>query len=73
MQSAFEFFQCGGSYRRDIIVEKMVIVEVKTAANILPVHYAQLLTYRPLSEIKVWLIINFHAVPLMSGIKRLVF
>ena len=60
-------------YRPDIIVEKLVIVEVKTVAKILPVHHAQLLTYLRLSGIKVGLIINFHAVPFMSGIKRLVF
>lgn len=60
-------------YRPDIIVENLVIVEIKTVAKILPVHQAQLLTYLRLSGIKVGLIINFHAMPFMSGIKRLVF
>jgi hypothetical protein len=60
-------------YRPDIIVERLVIIEVKTVAKILPVHQAQLLTYLRLSGIKVGLIINFHAVPFMSGIKRLIF
>ena len=60
------------AYRPDIIVNGLVIVEIKTVPKFLPVHDAQLLTYLRLSGIRVGLLINFHAVPFMSGIKRLV-
>jgi GxxExxY protein len=59
-------------FRPDIIVENKVIVELKTVAKFLPVHEAQLLTYLRFSGIRVGLLINFHAVPFISGIKRLV-
>jgi GxxExxY protein len=73
MPAVYDGVRVDLGYRPDIIVESSVIVEVKTVAKILPVHYAQLLTYLRLSEIKVGLIINFNAVPFTSGIKRLVF
>src|SRR5438876_10319373 len=50
----------------------MVVVEVKAAESVLPVHKAQLLTYMKLGGWKVGLIINFHAPLLKNGIKRLV-
>ena len=73
MPAVYDGVRVDLGYRPDIIVESSVIIEVKTVAKILPVHQAQLLTYLRLSGIKVGLIINFHAVPFKSGIKRLVF
>ena len=61
---------CG--YRMDIVVENKVVVELKCADKILPVHEAQLLTYLRLSKCKVGLIINFYTEVLKNGIKRLV-
>jgi GxxExxY protein len=59
-------------YRIDLIVEKLVIVEVKCAEAIHPVHQAQLLSYMRLSGIGVGLLINFHVAHLRDGIKRMV-
>ena len=59
-------------YRADIIVDKKVIVELKSIAAIEPIHEAQMLTYLKLSGLKLGLLLNFN-VPLMkAGIKRLV-
>jgi iron complex transport system substrate-binding protein len=55
-----------------MIVEKQVIVEFKCAAQIIPVHEAQMITYLKLTELPVGLILNFHAPVLKDGIKRLV-
>lgn len=60
------------SYRVDLVVEKKVIVEIKTIEKILKLHEAQLLTYLKLSRIPVGLLINFNSVPLKDGIRRLV-
>jgi GxxExxY protein len=49
-----------------------VVVEVKAAEGLLPIHQAQLLTYMKLGGWKAELIINFHASLLKNGIKRLV-
>ena len=61
---------CG--YRLDIVVEKAVIIELKSCEKVEPIHKAQLLTYLKLSGLNLGLIINFN-VPLMrDGIVRIV-
>ena len=59
-------------YRLDLLVAKIVIVEVKAIAQILPIHIAQLLTYLRLSDKRLGLLINFNVPRLSEGIKRLV-
>jgi len=56
----------------DLVVEGMVIVEVKCAEAIHLVHQAQLLSYMRLSGIPVGLLINFYVAHLRDGIKRMV-
>ncbi|HEX6573354.1 MAG TPA: GxxExxY protein [Gemmatimonadaceae bacterium] len=60
------------AYRPDLIVNNQVIVELKAVTEISPVHEAQILTYLRLSGIHVGLLLNFHAVPFGSGIRRFV-
>lgn len=59
------------AYKPDLLVNKEVIVELKTIDKILPVHEAQLLTYLKLSGFERGLLVNFNSVPLVSGIRRL--
>jgi GxxExxY protein len=59
-------------YRVDLLVEGVVIVELKAVAKILPLHRAQLLSYLKLSDHRVGLLINFHVVHLRDGITRIV-
>jgi GxxExxY protein len=58
------------AYRIDLLVEDSLIIEVKTVEAFLPVHSAQLLTYLRMSEKYLGLLINFHTVRLVDGIKR---
>ena len=60
-------------YRIDILVEKKVVIELKTVESFTDVHIAQVLTYLRLSENKVGLLLNFYTKSLKNGIKRLVF
>ncbi|MGE0121249.1 MAG: GxxExxY protein [Dongiaceae bacterium] len=60
------------AYRMDIVIEGLLVAELKTVERILPVHEAQLLTYLRLSGMTTGLILNFHAPVLREGIKRLV-
>lgn len=62
--------ECG--YRADIIVEKQIILELKTVESILPVHEAQLLTYLKLTHLKLGYILNFNNSVLKKGIKRII-
>ncbi|MEO5588449.1 MAG: GxxExxY protein [Gemmatimonadaceae bacterium] len=57
-------------FRPDIIVNSEVIVEVKAVTQLAPIHTAQLLTYLKLSKMSRGLLMNFHASPLITGIKR---
>lgn len=59
-------------YRIDILVENLVIVELKSVEAISDVHVAQILTYMKLSETKLGLLINFNVKDLKKGIKRLI-
>ncbi len=61
---------CG--YRLDLVVEDEIIVEIKAAEKLLPIHEAQLLSYLRLAHKKVGLLINFHVPVLKSGLKRIV-
>ncbi len=59
-------------YRMDIIVEEMVVIEIKRVEQITDVHIAQLLTYMKLGKYRLGLIINFKTKLLRDGIKRIV-
>jgi GxxExxY protein len=59
-------------YRIDLLVENLVIVEIKCVEAIHPVHEAQLLSYLRLSGKNVGLLINFYVPRLKDGIKRMV-
>jgi GxxExxY protein len=59
-------------FRADLLVEDKIIVELKSCENLLPVHGKQLLTQLRLSDRKLGLLINFGAVHLRHGIKRVV-
>ncbi len=62
--------ECG--YRLDIVVEDLVVVELKAVERIEQVHEAQLLTYLRLTDLWLGLLINFNVPILRQGIKRLV-
>jgi GxxExxY protein len=59
-------------YRIDLLVEDLVIVELKSIDAIAPVHHAQVLSYLKLSGKSIGLLINFNVVHLKDGIKRFV-
>ena len=61
-----------GGLKLDILVEDLVIVELKAVETLTPLHSAQLLSYLKLSGKPVGLLINFNTVHLRSGIRRLV-
>ena len=58
-------------FRADLIVENMVIIELKAIEDILPVHKKQLLTYLKLAQKRVGLLINFNEELMKNGITRI--
>ena len=59
-------------YRLDLLVEDLVVVELKTGEAINPVHEAQIISYLKLSGKSLGLIVNFKVTHLKDGIKRFV-
>lgn len=59
-------------YRMDLLVENLVVVEIKCVEAVHPVHQAQLLSYLRLSGKNVGLLINFCVTHLKDGITRMV-
>jgi GxxExxY protein len=58
-------------YRLDLLVEKKVIVELKSIEALNDVHIAQMITYLKLSGCKLGLLINFNVLRLVDGLKRI--
>lgn len=61
---------CG--YRLDFLVEGELILELKAAEELLPIHEAQILTYLKLSDKRIGLLINFNVALLKQGLRRIV-
>lgn len=59
-------------YRIDLLVEKKVVIELKTVEFLNDVHSAQILTYMKLGDYKLGLLLNFHVKLLKQGIKRFI-
>ncbi len=57
-------------YRVDLLIEKKVIIELKSVEFINDVHLAQILTYLKLSDCKLGLLLNFNVAKMIDGIKR---
>ena len=59
-------------YRIDMLVNDLVVVELKSVEEVSRIHIAQVLSYMKLSMKQLGLIINFNVLRLKDGIKRLV-
>ncbi len=59
-------------YRMDILVNRVLVLEIKSVEALHPVHMAQLLSYLRLADLRYGLILNFNTEHLRDGIKRVV-
>jgi len=62
--------ECG--YRLDLLVERKVVIEIKSVEALNDVHLAQILTYMRLGDYRLGLLMNFNVTRLKEGIKRVV-
>ena len=60
------------AFRADLLVQGVVIVEVKSLERLAPVHPRQLLTYLRLTNLRVGLLLNFGGETMKEGLKRVV-
>lgn len=66
----YESVQVDIGYRLDLLVEKKVIIELKSVEVLLPVHHKQIITYLKLSGLKLGLLVNFNTDNIMNSIFR---
>jgi len=66
----FEGLSLPSGLRLDMLVNDCVVVEVKAAEVVLPVHKAQLMSYLKLSGHRLGLLINFNVPLIKHGITR---
>jgi iron complex transport system substrate-binding protein len=59
-------------FRADLVVEGLVLVELKSVESLSPVHSKQVLTYLRLLDLPLGLLINFGAASFKEGCKRIV-
>jgi GxxExxY protein len=60
------------AYRVDLLVERVIVVELKSIEKLAKVHAKQVLTYLRLLDLRVGLLINFGAPTLKAGLRRIV-
>ena len=68
----YETIHLEAGFRADLIVNKLIIVEVKSVEAIAPVHLKQLRTYLRLADKRLGLLINFNTELIKDGIRRVV-
>lgn len=68
----FESVKLDCGYRIDLLVERKLVIEVKSVDALNDIHLAQILTYLKLGNYKLGLLVNFNNVLLKDGIKRVI-
>ncbi len=68
----YKEIQIDHGYRIDLLIEKRLVIELKTVEKFTDVHTAQILTYMRLGEYSTGLLINFNTKLLKDGIKRFI-
>jgi GxxExxY protein len=69
---AYKGIKVDNGYRVDFVIERQVILELKAAERLHPIHLAQLLTYLRLTDTRLGLLINFNVPVLREGVRRVV-
>ncbi|MBK0392482.1 GxxExxY protein [Ramlibacter algicola] len=62
----------GHGFRADFVVDRRLIVELKTVDFVATAHRAQLLSYLRLSGLRLGLLINFHQFPVTQAVHRVI-
>ena len=68
----YKGFNLSKEYKIDILVEKQIIIELKSVDSILPVHEAQIISYLKLADRRMGFLINFNVPLIKSGFRRFV-
>ncbi|MBU6170881.1 MAG: GxxExxY protein [Verrucomicrobia bacterium] len=67
----YEGLEIEVGYRIDLLVEDLIIIELKAVEQLAPIHQAQLLTYLKLSSKQLGFLMNFNVPLIKDGIRRI--
>ena len=68
----YKGFELSKEYRIDVLVEKSIIIELKSVEHLLPIHEAQIISYLKLANKKMGFLVNFNVPMLKDGLRRFV-
>ena len=68
----YEGIRLDAGYRLDLVIGRLVIVEIKTVEQLAPIYTAQFLTYLKLSGLRLGLLMNFNLPTFKAGLRRVV-
>jgi len=68
----YEDVKLDAGYRIDLLIDRKLVIEVKSVEALNDLHLAQVLTYLKLSGCKLGLLINFNTVLFKNGVKRVI-
>ena len=72
VQINYKGFVFEDELRFDLLVDGILLVELKAVQEALPIHKAQLLSYMILLDVPLGLVINFHEMKLVDGVSRMI-
>ena len=72
LQLVYGKIKLNAGYRIDLLVERILVVEIKSVEALNDLHFAQTLTYLKLSNCKLGMLINFNTTLFKNGVKRVV-
>jgi len=67
----YMYVKLESGYIMDLVVEDLLVVELKAVERLMPIHEAQLLPYLKPADKRIGLLLNFHIPVLKDGIKRI--
>ena len=66
----FDTLRIESGLRLDLMIEKIIVVEVKSVERMIPVYQAQLLSYLKLANLRLGFLINFNVPQIREGVRR---
>ncbi|WP_177420576.1 GxxExxY protein [endosymbiont of Lamellibrachia barhami] len=68
----YDGLKLDGGYRIDLLVDQMIVIEIKAVRLLSEIHDAQLLNYLKLGDFRLGYLLNFNVRRMKFGIKRMV-
>lgn len=72
MPIVYDGITLDGEFRIDLLVNGLIVVEVKSVESLLPVHQSQIITYLRLSGCRMGFLMNFNVPLFKNGVRRIV-